>query len=203
MTTPIGSFAPRGAPLLLLLSALAACQPKTGTDASLSANPVTPPTDEATVPMEGPCRLLTVGEVRAVLPQAGAGKRDESRSQYGIDACIWEDANGRFAVQTWQAKSGSVDNEIRGLTAGFIDPLNRAAQGNVRFEAVADVGEQAMAVVETQDAQRGILSDVAMLVTRRGDRIIVLMTDSVLARRERSESLGILQKLGHAAAQRD
>jgi hypothetical protein len=148
-----------------------------------------------------PCSLLTTGEVAAVIPGAKSPKRDKSREQYGISACIWDTPGGRLVVQTWKSEPNAVENEARGLSAGFVDPLNAGAKNNVRFEKIDGVGEQALAVVEVEDAKRGILNDVAMLVGQRGDQVLVLLSND-LARAERSSALTGLKKLGANAAKR-
>jgi hypothetical protein len=147
------------------------------------------------------CSLLTTAEVASVIPGAKSPERDKSREQYGISACIWDTPRGRLVVQTWKSQPSAVDNEARGLAEGFVDPLKPGAKNNVRFEKIDGVGEQALAVVEIEDAKRGILNDVAMLVGQRGDQIVVLLSND-LARSERSSALAGLKKLGAAAAKR-
>jgi len=183
----------------LAVLALVACSDR-GADGTAPATAAT----AASVPVvaEGPCRLLTVAEVRAVLPKAGPGTHDSSRKEYGIDACLWEDAGGRFAVQTWKAKPGTIGNEIRGLSSGFLDPRNPAAKHNVRFEEIPAIGDQAIAVIEIRDEQRGILTDVATLAIQRGDQVIVLIADSAFARRDRAQALDVLKRLGQAVTAR-
>lgn len=150
---------------------------------------------------DSPCRLLSDAEVHAVFPGAGAGERERTREEYGISACVWSGDFGRLAVQTWKATTNSAEDEARGLAAGFVDPAQRAFAKNVRYESVAGIGEQASAVVEVQDAQRGILTDVAMLVARKGDRMLVINSDG-LAHRDRAEALSKLRSLGQSAADR-
>jgi hypothetical protein len=148
-----------------------------------------------------PCSLLSTAEVASVIPGAKSPERDKSREEYGISACIWDTPQGRFAVQTWEGEPNAVENEARGLAQGFVDPLKPGAMNNVRFEKIDGVGERALAVVEIQDAKRGLLTDVAMLVSQRGDQILVMFSND-LARTERSAALGGLKKLGTAAAKR-
>ena len=170
--------------------------------AGATADPVSSATADTT-PMaaDDPCRLLTTAEVRDVFPNAKVGVRERSREEYGIRACVWETPTGHFAVQQWTTKPGAVDNEIRGLSSGFLDPLNPAAPNNVRFETIAGIGEAAMAVIETRDESRGILSDVAMLVTQRGDRLLELQSPD-LPRSERAVALKALTMLGRTAVNR-
>jgi len=150
---------------------------------------------------DDPCRLLTDAEVRRSFPGARAGQPETSREKYGIRACVWQTERGSFALQRWTAKAGTVDNEIRGLSLGFVDPLNPAARQAVRFEPLSGIGEQAMAVVETRDDARGILTDVAMLVTQRGDQLIELHSQD-LARGDRAAALQTLSALARSAASR-
>lgn len=150
---------------------------------------------------DSPCRLLTDVEVRAVFPGVKAGQPERSREEYGIKACQWSADSGRFVAEVWKAKDSTADNEIHGLAEGFIDPTNSSAANNVRYEPIAGVGEQAFAVIETQDAKRGILADIAMMVARKGDRILVLLSDD-LAHRDRASALRSLTDLGSAAAKR-
>jgi hypothetical protein len=147
------------------------------------------------------CRLLTDAEVRAVFPSAHAGEPERTREKYGISACLWSGDFGRVGLQTWNAKGRSADDEARGMVSGFIDPLSSSAADQVRYETLAGVGDQAVAVVEKQDATRGILNDVAMLTVRKDDRIIMLIGDD-LAQRDRAQALAALTSLGAAAADR-
>ncbi len=197
----------------LLVTVLAGCSKSSPgaapTDAALPATTAQPNIaangagDPAVAPMapNSPCRLLTDAEVRAVFPGVKAGQPERSREEYGIKACQWSADGGRFVAEVWKAKGSTADNEIHGLVEGFIDPVNQSAANNVRYEPVAGVGDQAFAVIETQDAKRGILTDIAMVVARKGDRILVLLSDD-LAHRDRATALHALSDLGGAAAKR-
>lgn len=186
---------------------IAACgqSPSSGDPTSAAAAGSSPPATASAVDAgtavepDSPCRLLTDAEVRAVFPGAKAGQPERSREEYGIKACEWSPDSGRFLAEVWKAKGGSADNEIRGLAAGFVDPVNPGAANNIRYEPIAGVGEQAFAVIETRDAQRGILDDIAMLVARKNDRILVLLSDD-LAHRDRAAALQALTALGREAA---
>lgn len=150
---------------------------------------------------DDPCRLLSDAEVRGIFPGAKTGVRETTREQYGIRACVWATQSGNFALQRWTAKAGSVDNEIRGLALGFVDPVNPAARAAVRYDNVPGVGDQAMALVETRDDKRGILADAAILITQRGDQLIELQSQD-LARGDRAAAVQALTTLGRAAAAR-
>lgn len=191
----------------IVAMAMAACDKPAADIASSTTR--TRPDPSATVADAGipatdpdsPCRLLTDAEVRAVFPNAGPGERERTREQYGIAACVWSGDFGRFVAQTWEAKGNTAEQEARGLSNGFVDPLNPAAGNSVRYESVAGVGEQASAIVESQDTQRGILTDIAMLVARKDGQMLVLMSDD-LTHRDRSEALAKLQSLARSAAAR-
>jgi uncharacterized protein DUF3558 len=180
------------------------CSQSAAPDASPAAASAAPlvasPAAAAPLEADSPCRLLTDAEVRAVFPGAKPGAPERSREEYGIKACEWDTDTDRFVVQVWTAK-GSVDDEIRGLASGFVEPFNAGAQNNIRYETIAGVGEQAMAVVETQDQKRGILSDAALLVAKHGNQILELQSQQ-LPHRARATALQALTTLGHEAVAR-
>lgn len=213
----LSSYRPCLRPLALGLCAavLAACQPAgtgaapAGTDTARAAanlkadisTAIASPAATGVVSADPVCRLLTDAEVRAVFPSAGAGKPEHSREQYGIGACVWSGDFGRVVLQTWKAKGRSAEDEARGLVIGFVDPLSRDADANVRYEPLSGLDGPAWAVLETQDASRGIISDIALLATVKNDQTLVLIADD-LARRNRSDALSTLRSLGKSAASR-
>ena len=149
-----------------------------------------------------PCKLLTDAEVQSVFPGARAGKPERTREKYGIRACEWAGPAGSFALQLWEAKKpGSHDDEIRGLALGIVDPLSSAAKKSVRYEKIVGVGDGATALVETRSSTGGILGDMAMLVTQRGNQLAELQS-SELARGDRAAALQSLTKLAKAAVGR-
>ena len=201
------SIATRGAGLAALVI-LAACSPRVDPPAAQSgAAPATaaPTTTAAkTAPHSAgndACRLLSDADVRAVFPGAGPGVPETTREQYGIRACVWETRAGRFALQRWTAKPGSVDDEIRGMALGVLDPRKPAAAASVRYETLSGIGDQAMAMVEAQNATTGILADAALLMTLRGDQLIELQS-SELGRGDRAAALKSLSTLARAAVAR-
>lgn len=183
---------------LVVAWALSGCQKQAGEASAATAATET----KSAAASGGACRLLESSEVRAVFAGAKTGEADESRKQYGITACTWSTPRGTLVVQFWASENSSAKDEARGLIQGVLDPLKGdAARNNVRYENVSGVGEQAVAVIETKDAQRGVLTDFAMLVAQRGDRILVLIAPE-LARSERTKALEGLQALGKSAVSR-
>jgi hypothetical protein len=155
------------------------------------------PADAADSAADDPCRLLTQVEMAAVMPGAKAGQPERSREKYGISACVWEWNGGSFALQKLPGKHGAA-SEIRGLVSGYTDPL---AHHSVRYEAMPGVGDAAQAVVEPVDAARGVIPDMAMLVTHRGGHVLALQC-AALARGDRTAALKTLATLGRTAATR-
>lgn len=157
-------------------------------------------TAEAAAPKD-PCGLLKVSEVSAAFPGAKTGKVDTTRQEYGIIACEWPTARSRFVVQFWDSAGSSAKEEASGLMLGVIDPLKPGAGNNIRYETITDVGDAAVAAVEARDDKRGILSDLALLVVKKGDKILVLLS-SELARGDRAKALAALKSLGQSSAAR-
>ena len=180
---------------VVLAATLTGCGQQ-NTDAAIAS-----PTTVASAAV-GACKLLDHKEVQAVFPDAGAGVADDSRKQYGISACFWRTSRGTVAAQFWSADGSSAKDEAAGLMLGALDPLKGpAARNNVRYENLAGIGEQAVAVVETRDEQRGVIDDFAMLVAQRGGQILVL-TAPELARSDRATALAQLSALGKSAVNR-
>lgn len=151
------------------------------------------------LPKADPCKLLTTAEVRKIFPDAENGKRETSTDEYGIKSCIWNHPRGRLGLQVMKGEPGTVKHEIQGWSIGFKDPLKPGVK--VRYETIAGVGDEAMAVVERADEKAGILQDAAMLIAQRGDQQINLFSND-LASRDRSAALKALEDLGKAAAKR-
>jgi hypothetical protein len=157
---------------------------------------------ESTSGTDNPCALLTDSEVREVFGEAASGQRDHSVDHYGIRSCVWETHNDRFVVQTFTAESGTAEDELRGRVQGGIDPTMAGAAQRVRYEPVAGIGDNAMMVAEAANAQYGIFTDMAILVTRRGDRGVVLFSGLAFAGGDRGKALTALEQLGRSAARR-
>jgi hypothetical protein len=150
---------------------------------------------------EGPCALLTTAEVQRAFPGSQPGKLDRKNEKRGVLACVWSTPTGVLSIISGDDTGESPKDEAEGWTLTFLDPLRDDAQRHVRYETLAGVGDQAVAVVERQDKTKGFAQNGAILVVRRGKRqISVLSTE--LARRERAEALLILADLGKAIAKR-
>lgn len=158
-------------------------------------------TKNSSAPAVDPCKLLTDTEVRKAFPDAKAGKVDHSLEEHGIISCLWDHPGGRFAVQVYRGTQGTIENEIRGMSLMFLDPLKPGAEQNVRYEIVKEVGDEARAIVETADEKKGFLTDSAILVAQRKSLQLTLMSTQ-LAKRDRSSALKVLEDLGRAAAKR-
>lgn len=154
------------------------------------------PTGTSTAPTDDPCALLTDAEVSEVFPGAASGKRNHSLDGNGILTCVWDTPTDRFVVQVLAAKSGSIEDELRGRVQGSVDPLMAGAADRVRYETMTGLGDAAMSVVERADPPRGILADTVVLVTQRAERRAVLFTGNSLASGDRASALKALETLG-------
>lgn len=185
-------------PLLGCFALIGCTQKDSATDAMAlppAAMTQSPATDD-------PCNLLTNAEVREVFGGDASGKRDHSADAYGILSCVWETPTDRFVAQRFTARSGTAEGELRSRVQGAIDPMMAGAVDRVRYEALNDVGDQAMMVIERADPEHGILADMALLVSRRGDRVVVLFTGTSLTSGDRSSALKSLETLGRSAVKR-
>jgi len=151
-------------------------------------------------PTDDPCALVTDHEVRKVFADASAGKRDHSLDKYQIATCTWDTPTNTFVVQIFKAK-GTVEDELRSRVSGAIDPFKPGAGKSVRYEKFAGVGEETMASAEKGDAAQGVFNDIAVLVTKRGDRMAVLSARS-LVDDDRAKTLEAMKALGGSAAAR-
>ncbi len=149
-----------------------------------------------------PCKLLTDAEVHDVFNGATAGKRDRSVDKYGILSCVWETPSDRLIVQTFAAKPGAVADELRSRVQGSIDPMLAGAADRIRYQSISGIGDQAMMVVEKANPELGILADMALLATQRGDRMAIVFTGTSLVSGDRDSALNALESLGSDIAQR-
>ncbi|MEO8366348.1 MAG: hypothetical protein ABI538_09105 [Pseudoxanthomonas sp.] len=152
-------------------------------------------------PPEGPCRLLTLAEVRAVFPDVQEGVENKTLQQYGMGVCEWTGSGTVLTARTEPAKGHTAENSVRGLADGFIDPLNAAASQRVRFEPISGVGDEAWVVLEQRDEKSGFLADMAFMSLRRGDSMVTLMSND-LSGRDRGQAIAALRKLGQQVAGR-
>lgn len=149
----------------------------------------------------GPCRLLTMAEVRGSFPDATSGVLDRSQSQHGLQTCRWDYPTGRLSLLEGSGEPQAALDEARGWALTFLDPLKPGAERQVRYEAMAGVGDEAVAVVEVEDAGKGFLQQGAYIVVTRGRRQVTVMSTD-LARRDRAQALQVLKALGAGAAAR-
>lgn len=154
------------------------------------------------LPPGDPCTVVPLPLVQGAFPGAKAGVRSRRLEQYGSTECAWKDGSGQvvFAVNESYG-SDTAKEEAQSTAMGFIDPLKPGAARNVRYETFAGMGSEAVAFVETADAKRGILGDGALLVMRRGEHTISLMSPA-LPKRGRAAALKVFEDLGRVAAKR-
>jgi hypothetical protein len=182
---------------LATVTMLVAGVPAALVDAAAKAAQTPPPARSA----DGPCGLLTNAEVQRAFPGAKPGQLDRKLEAQGILRCVWNHTSGTVGIIEGTGELDPIEVEAGTWALGFVDPLNRGAEKHVRYERLAGVGDQAIAVVEQRDAAKGFLSDSAYLVVRRGNRQVTLMAMD-LARRERVAALAVLKELGTAIAGR-
>jgi hypothetical protein len=151
---------------------------------------------------EGPCGLLTTAEVQQAFPESKPGKVNRSQEKHGVLTCVWDYPGGILSIVAGtEPEPETPKEEARGWTAVFLDPLRLDAEKHVRYEVLAGIGDEAIAVVEREDAAKGFAREGAILVVRRGKRQVSALVSN-LGRRERAEALRILSDLGKAIAKR-
>lgn len=149
-----------------------------------------------------PCTVLSLSDVQRAFPGAKAGERSRRLEKDGMTECSWKGADGQVVLLAQEHYSrGSARDDVQGMASGFIDPMNRAAARNVRYESFGAMASDAAAFVEQADAKRGILRDGAMLSIRRGEHTVWLLF-SELPGRERAQALKSIEALGRVAAKR-
>lgn len=154
-----------------------------------------------TGPVDNACNLLTDAEVRAVYPDASAGKRNTESLQYGLDRCAWETSTAQVGVEVSKVEANAFEGELRAELQGAVDPRIQGALDRIKFHPVDGIGDHAIAVLEKGDANRGTYTDIALLAIQRNHRMAVLMVH------ERSSdaplpSLDSLRALGSRLAPR-
>jgi uncharacterized protein DUF3558 len=194
-------------PLVLIMllggALLSGCtQQGPGTTDAVSP-PATESADEtSSLPTDDPCKLVTDAEVGRAFAQNTSGERSHALDSDGIFTCQWDTPTGVFIVQIYQGKVYPVEEELRSRVSGSLDPVGPGTGDRVRYETLANVGDQAMMVVEQADAQHGILADTAVLIMRRGERMAILFTGGSLAGGDRASALKALETLGRSAGKR-
>lgn len=191
---------------ILLVACTSGCsQHAPGADATASAQAsaavASAPAAASVGPSDNPCALLTDAEVRAVFPKAEAGKRNTDGLQYGLDRCAWETPTGQVGVEVSRIEAGALESELRGQLTGAVDPQIQGAAEQIRLQTIAGIGDNAIAVLEQADAQRGILTDIALIAIQRGRRMAVLVAHDASTRAP-PPSLDSLEDLGRKLAQR-
>jgi hypothetical protein len=187
--------------IIIALSTLTACSSAETAPAAAGAAADRPAPATREAQAEGPCILLTTAEVRRAFPDAKAGELNRTQEKYGVVSCMWDYPGGRFSIIGGDDDSEGAHAEARGWTLMFLDPLRQDAKRHVRYETLSGVGDEAVAIVERQDKEKGFLQDGAILVVRRGKRQVSAMS-SDLARRERAEALKVFEDLGKAIVKR-
>ena len=158
-------------------------------------------TPAAPLAKSDPCTIFTAAELSKRFTKVEAPKRDRSRENYGITSCSWPHASGSVGVDLSVETPRSAEENTRGWIIGFVDPLRPAAHKAVRVERVSGVGDEAFAIVEPRDDKKGVLNDVAYLVTQRGNQQAMVVVLS-LASGDRAAAIATLAELGKIAAGR-
>ena len=115
-------------------------------------------------------------------------------------SCTWELPTSTLAVQIFKS-THSAGEELRGRMAGFLDPLQPGLREKIQYDTIAGLGDEAAAVAVKADQANGILADSAMLGIRRGERMAVLFT-STLVDGDAAGTKKALQELGRKAVTR-
>ena len=152
-----------------------------------------------------PCALLTVGELQAAFPGSKPGRTIRTWEKQGILRCEWIFNTGRVVLVSGADSADDTPiDEAKTFMVSFVDPLRPDAERHVRFETLSGVGDKAVAVLEREDPAKGITQNGALLVVRRGQRQVSLMSlpPGDLIRRERADALKVLAELGKAIAKR-
>jgi len=154
------------------------------------------------LPSGDPCTVVPLAEVQKAFPGARPGVRDRHLEEYGSTQCAWSDARGQvvFAVQESYGSNSAME-EAQGQALAFLDPLVPPSTAKVRYETLAGIAPEAVAFVESGDPKRGILGDGSLLVLRKGQHTLTLMSP-VLPRRDRAAALKVYEDLGRVAARR-
>ena len=192
--------------VIAALLVLIGCTKEATGNTSPSADADSPASASTPAAKDDACALLSLAEIRRVLPDAAKVVRNDHLAAQGIAGCGWYAASGkapRLEVSVWEVSGAddTVMENARTLAMGFADPLRGDAQQAVRLDKVAGVGEEAVVIVEKSDAARGILTTGAVLTLRQNGRI-AMVTSGYMGSGDRSAALKDLAMLGKALAAR-
>jgi hypothetical protein len=154
------------------------------------------------LPAGDPCTVVPLSEVQKAFPGVKAGVRNRRLEEYGSTQCAWSDSRGQivFAVQESYGSNSAME-EAKGQATAFLDPMMSPPKANVRCEKLSGIAPEAVAFVEPGDRKRGILGDGSLLVLRKGEHTLVLMSPE-LPKRDRAAALKVYEDLGRIAAKR-
>ena len=154
------------------------------------------------LPVGDPCTVVPLAEVQKAFPGARSGVRNPRLEEYGSTQCAWSDSREKvvFAVQESYG-SNTAMQEAQGNATAFLDPTMRQSKASVRYETLSGIAPEAVAFVEPGDPKRGILGDGSLLVLRKGQHTLLLMSP-VLPKRDRAAALKVYEDLGRLAARR-
>jgi len=179
---------------LLSAAALAACSKP-----DASATEVAAAVPSVVAVSDDPCAIVSKSEVREAFPGAESGKPNHSMDQYGMASCTWELPASTLAVQIFKS-TNTAGEELRGRMLGVLDPLKPGLRDSIQYDTIAGLGDESVTAAVKADQAQGILADSAMLGIRKGDRMAVLFT-STLVDGDVAASRKALEALGrHAAA---
>lgn len=195
---------PHIGPTLIVLLTVAACGGASPGSGAAAASP----SGVSTAATRSACSLLTLEEVRRIVPDAASSAPRALRADADIDVCSWKDASGKRSVvdvSVWKI-SGTDDTplgNVRTLATGLVDPLRGDAEKAIRLETIGGLGEGAGAVafVERMDPARGIIGTGALLALQKNGRIATVQSSS-LAGKDRTAALDGLRTLGRTVAGR-
>jgi hypothetical protein len=160
------------------------------------------PAGKHKLPSGDPCTVVPLADVQKAFPGAKAGVRDRHLEEYGATQCAWSDSRGQvvFGVQESYGSNSAME-EAQGQATAFLDPLTSPSKAKVRYEKLSGIAPEAVAFVEPGDPKRGILGDGSLLVLRKGQHTLVLMSPE-LPKRDRAAALKVYEDLGRLAARR-
>lgn len=156
------------------------------------------------VPSGDPCTVLPLSEVQKAFAGAKPGERSTRLEKGdGMTECNWKGSSGaiELVVQEFYGDASAMD-EMRSPGMAMVNFKTENAR-NVRYEVLTGLGKgnEAVAIVEANDAKRGVVHGFAMLALHRGQRTLTLSSPT-LQDRDRVAALKTLEALGRAAVKR-